>query len=214
MTPAYTLLIPHKSNPGNDAALKVCLDCLLDNSVYNFHLIIDREEDAPLYPRINGMVEQAITDYVIYWSSDMFVAPGWDVDMMRLAAPDAFVTCVLVEPGMIGVHPHNLLRDFGRKPETFRRAEFEAWCSTEAKSLNLSGKGWVAPVMWPRKGFLDMGGLRDGNDPDAHGFTSGDIDLFERWEAAGNRVTRARNSYAFHLQRFSMEEEQNDPKRG
>lgn len=210
MTARFTLILPHKRNPGNDRALGVCIDCLMANTISEFILLMDAAYDEPLYPRVNAMIEQATTESCVYWSSDMFAAPGWDVPMLALAAPDAFVTSILVEPGAIGVWPESYERDFGRKPETFQRKAFETYCEVAEMP---GGLGWYAPVLYPRSGFLAMGGLATSLNTDHHGFTAADIDLFERWKAAGNRIVRA-HSFAYHLQRYSEPSEQMDAKRG
>lgn len=33
MTAAFTVILPHKRNPGNDAALSICMDMLKANTV-------------------------------------------------------------------------------------------------------------------------------------------------------------------------------------
>ncbi len=213
MTAPFTIILPHRRNPGNDAALAVALQMLAANTVNDFLLIIDTTTDDSLYAIVNRMVVQATTEAVVYWSSDMFPAPGWDVPMLSLFDDASFVTNVLVEPGAIGLYPENVGRDFGRKPETFNREAFETWCVTEGPELQLSGEGWYAPVMYHRSGFLAMGGLEDDLDGDHHGFTCADVRLFERWKAAGGRVVRARESYTYHLQRWSQVDEQEHTKR-
>jgi hypothetical protein len=209
MTAAFTIILPHKRNPGNDAALAVALDCLMANTRSDFALMIDAAADSPLVPRINCMVEHAPTECCVYWASDTFAAPGWDTAMLELFAPDTFVNGVLVEPGAIGVYAENFQKDFGRRPDTFRRAEFDAWCE---KAEVPAGEGWYCPYMFPRSGWLAHGGLMPSTNTDHHGFTGADMDLFGRWKASGNRVVRAR-SYAYHLQRYSDVAEQQHEKR-
>lgn len=203
-----TIILPHKRNPGNDAALRIALDMLFANTRADFHLLIDAAYDQPLYERLNRMVAQADTECVVYWSSDMFPAPDWDTPMLRLFDSHTFVTNVLVESGAIGVHHQNVERDFGRRPETFRRAEFEAWAAT--KPPYPPGEGWYAPFMFPKTGFLELGGLRLDLGP----FPAGapDIELFKLWKAVGRRVVRAA-SYTYHMQRYSDVQEQEAAKR-
>lgn len=202
---AFTIILPHLRNPGNDRALAICLDMLMANTVNDFTLLMDTRTDIPLHAIVNELVGQACTEAVVYWSSDMFPAPGWDVPMLALADEHTFVTNTLVEPGVIGVWSESIQKDFGRTPETFDRAGFEEY----AKSAEVpNGEGWVAPVIYPRTGFLIMGGLTIGLPGDHHGFTSADMDLFERWRAAGNHVVRAHGSFAYHLQRWSQIDEQ------
>lgn len=210
MTAAFTIILPHKRNPGNNAALSVALSCLQDNTVSDFLLIMDAAVDSPLYPRVNAMVQAATTDICVYFASDTFAAPGWDVGMLDAVNETTFVTGVVCEPGVIGINPENIGIDFGRTPEAFRRQAFEDWCLTAPVP---SGIGFPAPYMFPRTGFLMYGGLQDaGLPPDLHGFTEADNVLFDRWRADGNRITRAR-SYFYHLQRYSQIDEQEAEKR-
>ena len=209
MSAAYTVILPHKRNDGNDAALRICLDCLNRNSTHDYILLMDAAYDAPLYERINRMVQHAPTECCVYLASDTFFAPDWDTPMLALYDDHSFVTNVLVECGAICVHPESIHKDFGRKPETFDRAGFEAYV---LEAPVPSGEGWYCPYMFPRSGYLAHGGLEIGLTGDHHGFTSADVALFERWKAAGNRVIRAK-SYAYHLQRWSEKSEQVHEKR-
>lgn len=212
MSAAFTIILPHRRNPGNDAALSIALDMLYANTVHEFILISDAAYDKPLYPRVNAMMQQATTDAVVYWASDMFPAPGWDMPMLERFNPLTFVTMVVVEPGAIAMHPDNVHKDFGRKPETFDRAAFQTWVTSGSAPIP-NNFGWYAPVMYPRAGFFEFGGLDDtGMSGDHHGFTSADVALFERWKAAGRHIQRA-SSWCYHLQRYSQEDEQQHAKR-
>ncbi len=209
MSAAFTIILPHRRNPGNDAALRMALQTLVENTCHDFILSMDAATDQPLYERINRLVAHAPTEYCVYWASDTFAAPNWDTPMLELADEHTFVNGVLIEPGAIGVYPENFKRDFGRKPETFDRAAFEAYCATAEVP---DGEGWYCPYLFPREGWLLLGGLQESAARDPQGFTAADVELFERWKAAGNRVVRAR-SYAYHLQRYSEPEEQTAAKR-
>lgn len=206
--PAFTILLPHRRNHGNDKALSIALDCLFTNTRSDFHLIIDAATDEPLYPRINRMVEQANTDCVVYWSSDMFAGPDWDHPMLSIFDKDSIVTNVLVEPGVIGVHPANLKENFGTTPETFKRKEFEAWC----KNAPLPEQYWYAPWMMSRESFLEHGSFETDLMGDHHGFTSADTVFFDNWKFRGKQIKRAR-SFVYHLQRYSQVDEQIADKR-
>lgn len=208
---AFTVILPHRRNPGNDAALRTCLDCLYTNTVNDFTLISDAAFDQPLYERVNSMVRQATTEACVYLASDTFLAPGWDAPMLELFNADTFVTGVLVEPGAIGMHPDNVHRDFGRKPDTFRRAEFEAWTQS-SEAVVPDNWGWYCPVMYPRDGYFAFGGLELDLPGDHHGFAPADVALFDRWLAGGKQIKRAR-SFAYHLQRYSQIDEQMHEKR-
>lgn len=214
MNAAYTVILPHKRNKGNDDALKIAVEMLMQNSAHNFHLLIDAAWDEPLYPRVNGMVQAARTECIVYWSSDMFPAQDWDTPMLELWSRDPkhlAVTNVVVEPRMIGLHHENLEKDFGHKPETFQREAFEQWAANEAPVPN--GVGWLSPYMLSRTQFLKFGGMSTAPiDTDEDGFTGADTLFFEQWVEAGNKIERAK-SFVYHLQRWSEPREQEAEKR-
>jgi len=210
MTAQFTVLLPHKWNPRNTDALMVCVDCLMRNTRNEFILIVDVAEDGPLYQRVNRMVQQASTEYCVYWASDFFAAPDWDAPMLDVVNAQTFVTNVLVEPGIIAMHHMNLHRDYGVTPEGFDRGRFEADAVGGALPM-VSGPGWYAPYMFPRAGYLEMGGLETNLQGD-DGFTDADMRLFARWENTGHKIIRAR-SWTYHLQRYSDPKEQMAEKR-
>lgn len=203
----FTIILPHKRNLGNDAALRIALSCLVDNTESEYSLIMDTADDSPLYSRVNAMVKQATTDCIVYWSSDIFAAPGWDVPMLEMWDVDPYysiVTNVLVECGAMGAHENNIVKDFGKTPELFRRKEFEDWSNAAPFDDN---EGWFAPYMISRTEFLDLGGLATNLPGDHQDFQPADQLLFEQWKGMGRRIIRAR-SYAYHLQRYSEPVEQ------
>jgi hypothetical protein len=202
-----TIILPHKRNPGNDAALRIALDCLFANTVNDFHLLIDAAENQPLYERIHRLMLQATTECVVYTTSDSFHAPGWDVPMLEAFAANRLVYGVVVEPGMIGVYNGNIHSDFGRKPEQFDRRAFEAWASYKPGLPD--GYGFPAPIMYPRSLYLQY----DYPLLDQPDFYPRDDMIIDRMLADGVVQQVRVPSYFFHLQRFSDAAEQQRPER-
>lgn len=213
MTTRFTLILPHLRNRGNDAALTLCLECLLANTDSDFILMIEACESCALYPSVNRMFQRAPTDCCVYWSSDLFAAPHWDTPMLARWDTATIVTNVCVEPGVIGLHPENIAHDFGRTPQTFQREAFEQW-TVDAPVPD--GVGWGTPYMVSRGALLSMNGLREDLPPDeGSNFSGGDRDFFARWLDSGSHIrtmVRAR-SYVYHLQRWSDVREQEAEKR-
>ena len=199
---AFTVIVPHKRNPGNDRALAICQSCLLDNTVNEFYLMSSIADDQPLFATINQMVNLAPTDCCFYINSDMFVSPGWDVPMLEAYDNRTMVTGVLVEPGIIAMHHLNLQQDFGRTPETFKRSDFEEYAKTAPV---IDGEGWAAPLMFSRLAHLYLGGFDTtlGEFPDI----ALDNRLIAKGKEWGMRKVRA-PSFVYHLQGYSNPEEQ------
>lgn len=179
---AFTIILPHRRNPGNDAALRMALQTLVENTNHDFILSMDAATDQPLYERINRLVAHAQTEYCVYWASDTFAAPNWDTPMLDLADDHTFVNGVLIEPGAIGVHPENFKRDFGRKPESFDREAFEAYCATAEVP---DGEGWYCPYLFPREGWLLFGGLQESIVRDPHVGFALQRAIEDDWRARG-----------------------------
>lgn len=207
----FTIILPHRRNPPNDRSLEIALSCLVDNTDGDFKLLMDAATDKPLYARVNALVEQSTTECVAYMTSDSFAAPHWDTAMLSKWDTNTFVTGVVVEPGMIGVHHENLKIDFGRRPETFNRAAFETYAGSPSAHIP-NGTGFPAPIAFPRSGWLECGGLETGLAGDHHGFTDADSYLLERWQARGGKLVRSA-AFFYHLQRYSESDEQNRPER-
>lgn len=210
MTPPMTIILPHKNNPGNNAALLICIDTLMANTHTEFNLLMSSAYNQRLFPAVDRLIRQCETDCFVFWNSDMFPAPGWDVPMLAQFDYHTIVTNIVTEPGAIGIHTENVGWDFGRKPETFRRSEFETWATSGSAPVP-SGEGWYAPYMMSKQRYLDIGGLDldDGDIHPADGFNlrALDIDMFNKHKAQGGVVRRA-VSYVYHLQRYSAPEEQ------
>ncbi len=205
----FAILLPHKRNPGNDAALKIALDCLFANTRNDFHLLIDAAVNQPLYQRIHNLMLQATTECVVYTTSDSFHAPDWDVPMLEAFAPDRLVYGVVVEPGMIGVYEGNVRGDFGRRPEKFDRAAFETWARHQITQSLPLGYGFPAPIMYPRTLYLQY----DYPLLDQPDFYPRDDEIIDRM-LADHAVQQVRvRSYFYHLQRWSDVGEQTAAKR-
>ncbi len=205
--PKLSILIPHKKDPENDKALAVALSCIAANTVNDYELFVDTTTPADPYVVVNSMAERARGEYLFLSNSDIFVSKGWDVPMLADAAPDTILNATLVEPGAIGVHHGNIHREFGMTPETFRRGEFEAFCATNPPAPD--NEGFVYYAVIHRQAFLDFGGF----DLSLPSFPfPRDIKFWEAWEKAGKPIKRGLG-IVYHLQRYSLKEEQDKPVR-
>ena len=196
-----SICIAHKHTKANDAALKVALECIVDNTHCDYELLIDTTTPDDAYVVYNRLVAQATTNYCVLTNSDVFMAPDWDIEWQLNADPNIILSGILVECGAIGVASGNLKHNFGMRPDTFNREAFEAWavdCHFPA------GDGWYMPCLMPREKFLALGGF---DNSGTFGIDSVDTWFWLTWQANGGRLKRVR-SVAYHLQRWSDENEQ------
>jgi hypothetical protein len=188
----------------NNEALKVCLECLVDNTTVDYELIIESvQKPRDIYKVCNEMAERAVSDWIVFHNSDVFMAPYWAESMLQAAAEDAIVTGVIVECGAIGVAPVNIGRNFGMLPSTFRREDFERFVAEHAPFP--AGEGWYFPSLHPREAFVGMGGF----DLSKGYFPKDPLDIiyWNSWRASGGKIKHVR-SYSYHLQHYCSEEEQ------
>lgn len=199
--PDLSICISHKHTERNDAALKVALDCIVSNTQCDYELLVDTTTPLDPYRVYNHLVRKSSTPWCVLTNSDVFFAPGWDVEWLEQADERTILSGILAECGAIGVAYGNLKQNFGMRPETFNRDAFEAW----AVDCHFpKGDGWYMPCLMPRDKFLDLGGF------DTSGvFAQDPVDkwFWTAWEASGGAVKRVR-SVAYHLQCWSSEFEQ------
>lgn len=209
-SPLVSILLPHLRNPRNDEALHIALSCLVDNTTLDYELIIEAvEERRDIYPVLNSMAEQAISDWIIPYNSDVFCAPHWLEPIWAARDENTIVSPVMVECGAIPVNNRNLERDFGRTPRTFQRNKFEAWVSAGGgwrDDWHDGEAAWFFPSMLPRKRFLDLGGFDTSLGEFPH--VAVDIAFWDTWATAGGKFNRV-HSFVYHLQAFSDTERGN-----
>lgn len=201
--PLVSILLPHLRNSSNDAALRICLDCLVTNTGLNYHLDLEAvAERRDIYAVLNRMAQRAPTEWIVPFNSDTFPARRWLEPLWEARSNDTIVSPIMVECGAIPVNDLNLERNFGRSPETFRRTEFEDWADNGGgwrDDWSEDQRSWYFPSLIERDAFLSIGGFdtAKGAFPDPL-----DMDLWERWKASGGRFKRVR-SWVYHLQVWS-----------
>lgn len=141
MTPAISIIIPHLRERENDRALRVALDCIIDNTDIDYELIVEAvAERRDIYPVINNMASRARGEWLVFANSDTFLAPGWASAFYNARDTRKIIGGVIVECGAIPVNDRNYERNFGRTPETFDRAGFETFVA--------SGDVWRDGEIW------------------------------------------------------------------
>ncbi len=98
MTPAISIIIPHLRNADNDKALKVAVDCIIDNTDIDYELIVESVATRrDIYPVLNNMVHRARGEWLVFSNSDVCLAPKWASGFYDCRDKDTIVTGVIVE---------------------------------------------------------------------------------------------------------------------
>lgn len=214
MKPLVSILLPHLRAPENNKALRIALDTLVTHTDIDYELLVEGVETRrDIYAVVNNMAQRANSEWLIPFNSDVFVGPNWIRPLYDARDPNAIVSPVMVECGAIPVNDRNLECDFGRRPETFRRSDFEAWVERGGgwrDDWKDSEQAWYFPSLIPRWKFMrsESAGSIVGFDTSLGSYPEPlDMDFWWRWQANGGTFKRVR-SFVYHLQVFS------DPTRG
>lgn len=203
ISPPISILLPHLRNQSNDASVRIAIDTLAAHTDMDYELMVEAvAERRDIYAVLNRMARRALGEYIIPWNSDVFASPNWIAPLWAARDPQTIVSPVMVECGAIPVNDLNLGRDFGRRPETYRRADFEAWAREGGgwrDDWRDGDAAWYFPSLLNRRAFLDIGGF----DTSIGGFPAAlDMDLWQRWRENGGKFKRVA-SFVYHLQCFS-----------
>lgn len=205
MTPDITIAFPHLREPKNDKALRIALDCIVDNTNLDYELMVEAVATRrDIYAVINDMARRAKSDWLVFSNSDVFFAPNWAEPLYQAREPDTIVTGLIAECGAIGVNDLNWKIDFGRNPQAFKRSAFEVWAAGEGgefawQDKRRNARGWYFPCLIHRPTFLELGGFDTtrGQFPDPL-----DMWFWEKWIEAGKGFKRVK-SFCYHLQAYS-----------
>lgn len=205
-TPYRTMIV------GNDAEPQVVATGRLDVDFRNpdpAEYYLNR-----VYRAWNEAVRCAETDWVVLINSDMMVSDWWLDELVeaKLSDPKTLPCSLLVESGRIPSAMPEYVRDFGTTVDGFDR---DGW-REHAAFLHERGNGQTEPgrlfmpVLVDREEFASVGQYPIGNviRPKDHGkdgeIVSGDMDLFQRYQAAGFKWVTCLGSVVSHTQEGEM----------
>ena len=208
MTPAISIIIPHLREPANDKALKIAIDCIIDNTDIDYELMVEAvAARRDIYPVLNNMTHRARAEWIVYSNSDVFFAPGWASAFYNARDEQSITTGIIAECGVIGVAADNYELHYGVTPETYDRAGFEAWVAENGARIYgdkaHQHRGWIFPCLLNKRAFNHFGGFKTdyGEWPDDP------VDMFtwDEWAKVGKGFKRC-NSWSYHLQNFTSTE--------
>lgn len=195
-----SIVFPHLLNPENDRVLQLNLQMIKENTTcpYEVLYLADTGNRHNVYRGLDWLMRIASYDLILWHSSDILLAPGWDKNVLKHKDDGNWIGLELVECGQIGVHPNNIHKDFGITAESFQRVNFENWVAEHSANRPSFRNGfcWYSPSVWKKAWYITMGGF----DLE-HTFPHPVDSLFkERVEKLGCKFIVA-NSFAYHFQR-------------
>jgi len=118
---------------------------------------------ARVYAAWNRCVAEARTKDVILVNTDMAFGDYWIDELLavRDENPKCLPTSLLVESGRLTSGLPEYVMDFGRTPDTFRRAEFMDHARhrrDQTRHFDSFSGGLFMPVLWRKEDFEKIGG--------------------------------------------------------
>jgi len=117
---------------------------------------------------VNYAAKQAKYPYLIDINSDMFVLPGWDMEIYkqirkfeREGIEKWTISSCLIEP--VGANPEYTIAYHGHNPETFNEAGLMTdYFTTPSKYAKMDTTQYSHPITMPRTLWNEMGGVDTG----------------------------------------------------
>lgn len=129
----------------------------------NFDIFLSSSKNEGIAASTNSLARRATGNIIHYTNDDIYVAPGWDVGLVKKVNHDIFyqyLTACMFE--RTGNNPTmNAPFDYGRNPENWREKDFlaEWWDKRLIKQDigNGSGPVFITKELWDSIGGFDEG---------------------------------------------------------
>ena len=146
---------------------------------------------------IVGMVDEGVAkaenDVVFIGHSDMYYAPGWEVNLRKHLRPKTVVCSTRIEPPLHGPEQCKILQNFGLFAHEFDEEKFFTFVKQLDKQYkNSTSHGIFAPVMAYKKDWI-------GHDQLFYPQSIEDSDLWYRMKKQGFKFVQSWDSYVYHF---------------
>jgi glycosyltransferase involved in cell wall biosynthesis len=144
----------------------------------------------------NRCIEAATTDLVCMFHADMFMAKGFDQNLVKHIKPKTVVAGTRIEPPLHPEGKEKIVMNFGMYPEDFTEIEFNLFVE-EQKEVNKdkTTKGLFAPWLCYKSDLMEIQ-LHD--DIIFHSYHE-DSDIFNRMILSGMQGIQSRDALVYHL---------------
>lgn len=171
-------------------------DWLIDNEIK--YLKNDSTVPKGIAYAYNRCIESATTDIVCAFHADMFMAKGFDTNIIKYLKSKYTVVCATrIEPPLHSVGKEKIVKDFGMYPEDFNEEGFNAFVEEQKKIYeNKITFGIFAPWACYKESILSMGL----HDESFHSYHE-DSDIFNRMLLGRipMQLIQSRDAFVYHL---------------
>ena len=203
-----SIVFPHLDNPQNNKLFELNLKMLKENTTCEYEVLSlwGSPRVDIVYTFMDWGFRNAKYDLVLWHSTDIVLAPGWNENIIKWQHKGDWIGLELVECGAIGVASTNIPMDFGRTANTFNRQRFESWVAHDKieKPGYRKGFAWFSPSVFNKSWYIKMGGLKTWPPFPC----PNDSKFYDKVKAKGRGRKKqggcrfiVANSYAYHFQR-------------
>lgn len=210
-----TFCIPSKNNL---RYLKNSIKSIKENSAIEHHIIVyaDMDEDGTerwliengiqylkndlnkpqgIAHAYNKCIEMATTEIVCMFHADMYMARGFDENILKFLKRGSVVAGTRIEPPLHPEGKEKIVKNFGLYPEDFKKEEFDEFVrELIAKNQNVTTKGIFAPWACYKEDITKIGM----HDETFHSYHE-DSDIFNRFILNGYDITQIWTAFVYHL---------------
>lgn len=162
----------------------------------------------------NRCIEQAIGDVICVFHADMYMAKGFDVNLVKHLTPKTVVAATRIEPPLHPAGKEKIVMPFGMYPEDFDKKAFDDYVEeTKINKENVVTFGIFAPWMTYKNNITEIGM----HDEVLHSYYE-DSDIFQRMLLNGMKAVQSWDALVYHFTcrggqfQDGIEKQTNDPK--
>jgi len=169
------------------------LEWLAENKID--HIINHKDKPQGIAAGYNRCIEAAETDAVCMFHADMYMAKGFDANLVKHLKPGTVVSATRIEPPLHPPGLEKIVKDFGMYPEDFKKDEFANFVDKACVEYkDQVTYGIFAPWACYKSDVLAIGL----HDEYFHSYHE-DSDIFNRMILSGMKCVQSRDAFVYHL---------------
>ena len=143
----------------------------------------------------NRCIEAANTEIVCMFHADMYMAKGFDENILKFLKRGSIVAGTRIEPPLHPEGKEKIVKNFGLYPEDFKKEEFDEFVGELIiKNQNVTTKGIFAPWACYKEDITKIGM----HDETFHSYHE-DSDIFNRFILNGYDIIQIWTAFVYHL---------------
>tara|TARA_R110000823_G_scaffold224013_1_gene352064 strand:- start:47 stop:1219 length:1173 start_codon:yes stop_codon:yes gene_type:complete len=159
------------------------------------YLVNSSPEPRGIAVGYNECIKAATTDIVCMFHADMYMAKGFDVNLVKYLKPKVVVAATRIEPPLHPTGKEKIIGDYGMYPEDFKKQQFDDFVEqTKLEYLNTTTSGIFAPWCCYKSDIMDI----NLHDETFHSYHE-DSDIFNRMILNNIKCIQSWDSLVYHF---------------